>query len=168
LCNHHHWADHQAEQAVSDSARQNPHTTALTLPLLLPRQNVNDTQQARCKAKDQHPKMVSSKRRSTVCAPNPAPGSIAARTRLPRNEETVATAALAVAESKALTTEAAILATNKLFELAGTRSTSGVHNLDRHWRNARTHTLHDPVRWKYFIIGHYHLNGVKPARHPWL
>lgn len=84
------------------------------------------------------------------------------------NEETVATAALAVAESKVLTTEAAILATNKLFELAGTRSTLGVYNLDRHWRNARTHTLHDPVRWKYFVIGNYHLNGIKPARHPWL
>ncbi len=84
------------------------------------------------------------------------------------NENSVAAAALAVAESKVLTTEAAILATNKLFELSGTRSTLGVYNLDRHWRNARTHTLHDPVRWKYFVIGNYHLNGVKPARHPWL
>jgi SfnB family sulfur acquisition oxidoreductase len=84
------------------------------------------------------------------------------------NEDSVAAAALAVAEAKVLTTEAAILATNKLFELSGTRSTLGVYNLDRHWRNARTHTLHDPVRWKYFVIGNYHLNGVKPARHPWL
>jgi SfnB family sulfur acquisition oxidoreductase len=84
------------------------------------------------------------------------------------NEETVAEAAIAVAESKVLTTEAAILATNKLFELGGTRSTLAAHNLDRHWRNARTHTLHDPVRWKFFHVGNYVLNGVKPPRHLWL
>jgi SfnB family sulfur acquisition oxidoreductase len=84
------------------------------------------------------------------------------------NEETVAAAAIATAESKVLSTEIAIQATNKLFELAGTRSTLAAHNLDRHWRNARTHTLHDPVRWKYFHVGNYYLNGVKPARHPWL
>jgi SfnB family sulfur acquisition oxidoreductase len=84
------------------------------------------------------------------------------------NADTVAEAAVATAESKALSTEVAILAANKLFELGGTRSTLAAHNLDRHWRNARTHTLHDPVRWKYFHIGNYHLNGVKPARHAWL
>ncbi|WP_181703143.1 SfnB family sulfur acquisition oxidoreductase [Chthonobacter albigriseus] len=83
------------------------------------------------------------------------------------NEDTVAAAALVTAEAKVLTTDAAILATNKLFELAGTRSTLAAHGLDRHWRNARTHTLHDPVRWKYFHIGNFHLNGVKPVRHPW-
>jgi alkylation response protein AidB-like acyl-CoA dehydrogenase len=82
--------------------------------------------------------------------------------------DTVAEAAIAVAESKVLTTEVAILAANKLFELGGTRSTLAAHGLDRHWRNARTHTLHDPVRWKLFHVGNYYLNGVKPARHLWL
>ena len=81
--------------------------------------------------------------------------------------ETVALAQVAVAESKVLTTEIAIAATNKLFELAGTRSTLAEHNLDRHWRNARTHTLHDPVRWKYAILGNYYLNGVNPPLHAW-
>ena len=57
------------------------------------------------------------------------------------NEEDVAEVAVAVNEAKVLTTETAILATNKLFELAGTQSTLAVHGLDRHWRNARTHTL---------------------------
>jgi alkylation response protein AidB-like acyl-CoA dehydrogenase len=38
-------------------------------------------------------------------------------------------------------------------------------NLDRHWRNARTHTVHDPVRWKYHAVGNYWLNGVPPPRH---
>jgi SfnB family sulfur acquisition oxidoreductase len=81
--------------------------------------------------------------------------------------ETVAPAQIAVAEAKVLSTEIAITATNKLFELAGTRSTLAEHNLDRHWRNARTHTLHDPVRWKYAIIGNYALNGINPPLHAW-
>jgi SfnB family sulfur acquisition oxidoreductase len=81
------------------------------------------------------------------------------------DSETVASASIAVAEAKAATTETAILATNKLFELAGTQSTLAKFNLDQHWRNARTHTLHDPVRWKYFAIGNYYLNGVRPKRH---
>ncbi|MER9134533.1 acyl-CoA dehydrogenase family protein, partial [Mesorhizobium sp. M0768] len=83
------------------------------------------------------------------------------------NDKTVAEAQIAVAESKILTTEIAINATNKLFELAGTRSTLAEHNLDRHWRNARTHTLHDPVRWKYAILGNYYLNDVNPPLHAW-
>ena len=81
--------------------------------------------------------------------------------------ETVAHAQIKTAEAKVLSTEIAILATNKLFELAGTRSTLAEHNLDRHWRNARTHTLHDPVRWKYAILGNYYLNGVNPPLHAW-
>ena len=80
----------------------------------------------------------------------------------------VAEASIAVAEAKALAAEAAILTTNKLFELAGTKSTLQQYNLDRHWRNARTHTLHDPARWKYYAVGNFYLNGVNPPRHPWL
>ena len=80
-------------------------------------------------------------------------------------QETVSAASIAVAEAKAMSTEVSLLATNKLFELAGTRSTLEEYNLDRHWRNARTHTLHDPVRWKYHSIGNYWLNGVQPPRH---
>jgi SfnB family sulfur acquisition oxidoreductase len=91
---------------------------------------------------------------------------IAASTDAP-TEDDIARASVAVAEAKVLTTEIALLASEKLFELAGTQSTLAAHNLDRHWRNARTHTLHDPVRWKYHLVGNFYLNGVKPARHPW-
>jgi SfnB family sulfur acquisition oxidoreductase len=83
------------------------------------------------------------------------------------NEDTVARASVVVAQAKVLSAEIALLASSKLFELAGTRSVLGKYNLDRHWRNARTHTLHDPARWKYHLIGNYLLNGVKPARHAW-
>jgi SfnB family sulfur acquisition oxidoreductase len=83
------------------------------------------------------------------------------------NSHSVAAAQLAVAEAKVLTTEVALAASNKLFELSGTRATLAAENLDRHWRNARTHTLHDPVRWKYAIVGHHALNGVDPPLHAW-
>ena len=83
-------------------------------------------------------------------------------------EETVGQASLKVAEAKVLTTEIAVLAGNKLHELAGTRSTLAAYGLDRHWRNARTHTLHDPVRWKYALVGNHALNGVLPPRHAWV
>jgi SfnB family sulfur acquisition oxidoreductase len=84
------------------------------------------------------------------------------------DEETVTVAALAVAEAKIAATEISILATNKLFELAGTQSTLEKYGLDRHWRNARVHTLHDPVRWKYYALGNYYMNDVPPPRHAWL
>ncbi|WP_407310106.1 SfnB family sulfur acquisition oxidoreductase [Pseudomonas sp. nanlin1] len=83
------------------------------------------------------------------------------------SEHSVAQASVEVAQAKVLSTEIALLASSKLFELAGTRSVSAKHGLDRHWRNARTHTLHDPARWKYHLVGNALLNGVKPPRHAW-
>lgn len=84
----------------------------------------------------------------------------------PQDDE-VSRVGVEVAYAKVLTTEAAIAAANKLHELSGTRSALSQHNLDRHWRNARTHTLHDPVRWKLYHVGNYALNGVTPPRHAW-
>jgi alkylation response protein AidB-like acyl-CoA dehydrogenase len=81
--------------------------------------------------------------------------------------EASARASVAVAEAKVLTTRIALAASEKLFELAGSSATRAAHALDRHWRNARTHTLHDPVRWKSHLIGNYHLNHVLPPRHSW-
>jgi alkylation response protein AidB-like acyl-CoA dehydrogenase len=79
--------------------------------------------------------------------------------------KTVAAASIAVAEVQALETEVAQLASNKLIELGGSRSTLERYGLDRFWRNARVHSLHDPARWKYHHIGNYYLNGQKPPRH---
>ena len=81
------------------------------------------------------------------------------------DEDSVAQASVAVAQAKALATSASVLAGSKLFELAGTGATLSQHGLDRYWRNARVHTLHDPVRWKYHAVGNYALNGVRPPRH---
>ncbi|TKC87153.1 SfnB family sulfur acquisition oxidoreductase [Trinickia terrae] len=85
----------------------------------------------------------------------------------PLDAQASARASVAVAEAKVLTTRIALDASEKLFELAGSASTRAAHNLDRHWRNARTHTLHDPVRWKLHLLGDYHLNHALPARHSW-
>lgn len=84
------------------------------------------------------------------------------------NEESIARAKVAVAEAKVLTTEVAILAANKLIELGGSRATLAENGFDRYWRDARTHTVHDPVRWKPFAVGQYYLNGVNPPLHSWI
>lgn len=84
------------------------------------------------------------------------------------DEQNVAAASIAVARAKVLTTEVSLEASSRLLELGGTRSTLGDRRLDRYWRNARVHTLHDPVRWKFYAIGDYVLNGTLPARHSWL
>ena len=78
------------------------------------------------------------------------------------NAETVAAASIAVAEARALSTEISLAAGSTLFELAGSQATLSEHGLDRHWRNARVHTLHDPVRWKYHAVGNYYLNDENP------
>ncbi len=73
-------------------------------------------------------------------------------------------ATLAVAALKILATEAALAAAEGGFEISGTRAASRTYDYDRHWRNARTHTLHDPVRWKYQHLGRYRLTGEQPPR----
>ncbi|MCB2654567.1 monooxygenase, partial [Listeria monocytogenes] len=65
----------------------------------------------------------------------------------PVDAESAARASIAVAAAKVLSTEISLAASEKRCELAGSRATLAEFNLDRHWRNARTHTLHDPVRW---------------------
>ncbi|AWS45954.1 SfnB family sulfur acquisition oxidoreductase [Streptosporangium sp. 'caverna'] len=74
-------------------------------------------------------------------------------------------ASIAVATAKAYVDPVAVELGNAIFELGGTRSSLEELNLNRYWRNARTHTLHDPARWKIQHIGRYVLNGQLPPRH---
>ncbi|AXA54233.1 SfnB family sulfur acquisition oxidoreductase [Pseudomonas thivervalensis] len=83
------------------------------------------------------------------------------------SEERVAEASVIVGQAKVLSTEISLEASSRLLELGGTRSVSASQGLDRFWRNARTHTLHDPVRWKYHLVGNQLLNDIKPQRHSW-
>lgn len=82
--------------------------------------------------------------------------------------EQAAHASILVAEAKIYANDAALHISEKLLELGGSRASLSQHNLDQHWRNARVHTLHDPVRWKFHAIGDYYLNGTHPARHAWI
>lgn len=83
----------------------------------------------------------------------------------PPTEASAADASLAVATAKVATDRAANEISSALFEVAGTRASLDELNLHRHWRNARTHTLHDPVRWKVQHLGRHTLNGTPPPRH---
>lgn len=80
----------------------------------------------------------------------------------PRNAEHQTAAILAVAAARAAADHAALTISNEIFALGGARSSLEKWNLDRFWRNARTHTVHDPVRWQHHHIGDYYLNGVRP------
>jgi alkylation response protein AidB-like acyl-CoA dehydrogenase len=75
-----------------------------------------------------------------------------------------AEATLTVAAAKALAQEFAVEIASGIFELTGASGTDSAHNLDRHWRNVRTHSLHDPARWKYVHLGNHTLHGTKPPR----
>ncbi|MFI2374755.1 SfnB family sulfur acquisition oxidoreductase [Streptomyces sp. NPDC018964] len=80
-------------------------------------------------------------------------------------DDSAAEASIAVAAAKVTAAEAAVEVGSALFEVAGTRAALDSLGLHRHWRDARTHTLHDPVRWKVQHIGRYILSGTRPPRH---
>ncbi|AYF75446.1 SfnB family sulfur acquisition oxidoreductase [Nocardia yunnanensis] len=77
----------------------------------------------------------------------------------------IAQASLAVAAAKILADRAANEVSSALFEVAGTRSATTDLNLHHFWRNARTHTLHDPLRWKYHHLGRSLLHETPPPLH---
>lgn len=83
-------------------------------------------------------------------------------------DEQAAKASILVAEAKVYANDAALHISEKLLELGGSRSSLSQHNLDQHWRNARVHTLHDPIRWKLHALGDYYLNHKLPAHHAWI
>jgi alkylation response protein AidB-like acyl-CoA dehydrogenase len=73
-----------------------------------------------------------------------------------------AEAAIAVYEAKILTTKVALDVTSRLFEIQGARATTSKYGFDRHWRNVRTHTVHDPVAYKAREVGDWSLNRRAP------
>lgn len=50
-----------------------------------------------------------------------------------------------------------------VFDATGARSASAAAGLDRHWRNLRTLTLHDPVAYKHEELGRHFLTGELPV-----
>jgi alkylation response protein AidB-like acyl-CoA dehydrogenase len=78
--------------------------------------------------------------------------------------EAAASASLNIAAAKALAQEFAVEIASGVFELAGASATDAGYALDRHWRNVRVHSLHDPARWKYVHLGNHTLFGTNPPR----
>ena len=70
--------------------------------------------------------------------------------------------ALASAEAKVLAHRAALSVGEGVFDVCGARAARAAQGLDRFWRNARTHTLHDPIDYKLRDIGRYALEGRLP------
>ncbi len=75
-----------------------------------------------------------------------------------------ARASLTVTAAKALAQEFAVEIASGVLELAGASATDRAYALDRHWRNVRVHSLHDPARWKYVRLGNHTLHGTRPPR----
>jgi alkylation response protein AidB-like acyl-CoA dehydrogenase len=66
--------------------------------------------------------------------------------------------AIEIARLKVASSELATDATNRVFEATGSSSTRTGVGLDLFWRNARTHSLHDPIDYKKLEVGAYLLN----------
>ena len=79
--------------------------------------------------------------------------------------KSAAEASLAVAAARASSSEISVEVGSRVFEVCGTRSALDSLNLHRHWRNARTHTLHDPAAWKVQHLGRYVVDGTLPPSH---
>ncbi|KAB0637713.1 acyl-CoA dehydrogenase family protein [Burkholderia latens] len=73
-----------------------------------------------------------------------------------------AQAALAVSDAKIVAQRAALENGEALFDACGARATAASLGLDRFWRNARTHTLHDPLDYRLRDVGRFALTGEWP------
>lgn len=76
----------------------------------------------------------------------------------PDDRDLALQAAISVDEAKSLAYTLGPEITNELGDFAAENPES-FPGLDRYWRNARVHSLHDPARWRQQFVGDYHLNG---------
>jgi alkylation response protein AidB-like acyl-CoA dehydrogenase len=74
--------------------------------------------------------------------------------------ERVAEASLRAAQAKIVIDELVQRSAWLLFEVGGASATKRSANLDRHWRNARTITSHNPTVYKTRAIGDLAINGT--------
>ena len=71
-------------------------------------------------------------------------------------------AELRSAEAQVVATRLALEAATELFDGLGASATSISQGLDRHWRNARTVSSHNPVAFKARIVGDWLVNQAEP------
>lgn len=77
--------------------------------------------------------------------------------------EAVTAGRLEVAAAKAFAGDVALRVATEIFDVSGSSAADSGHGLDRHWRNARTHTLHDPARIKHLHLGRNLIDGIAPS-----
>ncbi|WP_433250677.1 acyl-CoA dehydrogenase family protein [Actinomadura nitritigenes] len=70
--------------------------------------------------------------------------------------------AILIDQAKAVTTETVLDVTHNIYQATGARSTANAVGLDIYWRNARTHTTHDPLPYRQREIGRHVLTGELP------
>lgn len=68
-------------------------------------------------------------------------------------------AELEVSQAVTVVTSLILDATTALFDALGASAAKRSHGLDRHWRNARTITSHNPRIYHYRNVGEYAVNG---------
>ncbi|WP_040268246.1 acyl-CoA dehydrogenase family protein [Pseudomonas rhodesiae] len=73
-------------------------------------------------------------------------------------------AAVDVAQAQYIAAESALKAAELVFDVGGASTTGRAHNLDRHWRNARTVANHNPRHWKAAAVGAWQLKGTPPPK----
>ncbi|MBB5917526.1 alkylation response protein AidB-like acyl-CoA dehydrogenase [Nocardia transvalensis] len=78
----------------------------------------------------------------------------------PTDEKALVAAELAAAQAQLAVIGTVLPATSELFEVGGASVTSERLRLDRHWRNARTISVHNPAIFKARAIGDHLLNGT--------
>ncbi len=71
-------------------------------------------------------------------------------------------AEIASAQSQLTASEFALRAATHLFDALGASATSTRLALDRHWRNARTVSSHNPLVYKARVVGDWAINGTEP------
>lgn len=78
------------------------------------------------------------------------------------SSELLTTASIEVAQTQFFAAQAALKAAELVFDVGSASTTAREHNLDRHWRNARTVANHNPRHWKAAATGAWHLSGTEP------
>jgi alkylation response protein AidB-like acyl-CoA dehydrogenase len=74
--------------------------------------------------------------------------------------EAAKAAQLAAAEAKVAVDGFSYATAGKLFDVGGASATQSIYNLDRHWRNVRTISTHNPTFLKASAIGDHIANGA--------
>jgi alkylation response protein AidB-like acyl-CoA dehydrogenase len=80
----------------------------------------------------------------------------------PGDDQLLTAASVDVASAQFVAAEAGLRCAELAFEVGGASATLREHNLDRHWRNARTVANHNPRAHKAAVVGSYCLSGTEP------